>query len=81
MNEQQILSSFTQLLHDLLGDDSIELKMSTVRSDVPAWDSFQYVSFIAAVEMELGVKFKVAEVESFATVGDIVKETQKRLSK
>jgi acyl carrier protein len=81
MNEQQILSSFTQLLRDLLGDDSIELKMSTVRSDVPAWDSFQYVSFIAAVEMELGVKFKVAEVESFATVGDIVKETQKRLSK
>jgi acyl carrier protein len=81
MNEQEILSTFTRLLRDLLDDDSIDLKMSTLRAHIPAWDSFQYVNFIAAVEMEMGIKFKVAEVESFSTVGDIVKETQKRSRK
>ena len=35
------------------------------RDDVPGWDSFNYIKFIVAVEMELGVKFRVADVESF----------------
>jgi acyl carrier protein len=30
------------------------------------------VNFIVAVEMELGIKFKVADVESFENVGAIV---------
>jgi acyl carrier protein len=79
MNEQEILSTFTRLLCDLLGDDSIVLTMNSTRADVPAWDSFQYVTFIAAIEMQLGVKFRVADVESFATVGDIVRQTEKLL--
>jgi acyl carrier protein len=79
MNEQEILSTFTGLLRDLLGEDSIVLTMNSARADVPSWDSFQYVTFIAAVEMQMGVKFRVADVESFATVGDIVRQTQKLL--
>jgi acyl carrier protein len=46
--------------------------MQTVRSDVPEWDSFAYLNFIVSVEIQLGVKFSVADVESFETVGDIV---------
>ena len=41
------------------------------RSDIPAWDSFAYINFIVAVEQEFGVKFGVAEVEAFETVGAI----------
>jgi acyl carrier protein len=81
MNEPEILSTFTGILRDLLGDDSIELSMNSKRADIPAWDSFQYVTFIAAVEIQMGVKFRVADVESFATVGDIVHETQKLLQR
>ena len=39
---------------------------------MPRWDSFAYVNFIVAVEIEFGIKFRVADVESFETVGDIV---------
>ena len=80
MTQQEILSSLTRILRDLLLDDSIELTMETRREDVPNWDSFNYINFIVAVEMELGVKFKVADVESFANVGAIVKETMKMLA-
>ena len=38
----------------------------------PNWDSFNYINFIVAVEIEFGVKFKVADIESFANVGAIV---------
>ena len=72
MNDDQLLATFTQILRDLLGDESISLTMSTTRPDVAGWDSFNYVTFIVAAEVELGIKFRIADVESFRTVGDIV---------
>jgi acyl carrier protein len=73
MIEADILQTLTRILRDLLADDSIVLTMETRREEVPNWDSFAYVNFIVAAEMELGVKFGVAEVESFENVGAIVR--------
>jgi len=73
MTDQDILNRLTQILRDLLSDDSIVLTMETRRDDVANWDSFAYVSFIVAVEIEFGMKFRVAEVESFQKVGEIVR--------
>lgn len=73
MTGLDILNTLTQILRDLLSDDSIVLTMETRRDEVPNWDSFAYVNFIVAVESEFGVKFRVAEVESFQNVGAIVR--------
>jgi acyl carrier protein len=75
MTDQAIVNQMTQILRDLLADDSILLNMATRRDDVPNWDSFAYINFIVAVEGEFGVKFGVAEVESFSDVGAIVRRT------
>jgi acyl carrier protein len=74
MTEEEILTRYSQILRDLLFDDSIVLSMQTRRQDVPNWDSFNYINFIVAVELEFGVKFKVADIESFENVGAIVAE-------
>lgn len=76
MTNEEILGEFSRILRALLSDDTIKLRMDTRRSHIPAWDSFQYVNFIVAAEIELGVKFRVADVESFRTVGDIVAGAQ-----
>jgi acyl carrier protein len=73
MTDQDILNRLTRILRDLLSDDSIVLTMETKRDEVPNWDSFAYVNFIVAVEIEFGMKFGVAEVESFENVGAIVR--------
>lgn len=75
MTIEEILESFSSILRDLLGEDAIVLTQNTRRPDVPGWDSFNYVNFMVAVEMKFGVKFRVAEVESFATVGEIAQRT------
>ena len=80
MTAQEILAAFTRILRDLLLDDSIELTMETRREDVPNWDSFNYINFIAAVEIEFGVKFKIADIESFENVGAIVTQVTKMLA-
>lgn len=72
MTDSEILDAFSRILGDLLGDEDIRLTPTTRRPDVPGWDSLAYVNFIVAVELEFGVKFRVADVESFATVGEIV---------
>jgi acyl carrier protein len=79
MTVEEILSAFTRILRDLLLNDSIVLTMKTRREDIPNWDSFNYINFIVAVEIEFGVKFKVADIESFANVGAIVTELTKML--
>ena len=73
MTEQELLTTLTQILSDLLGDDTIQLTMDTVRDDVAGWDSFNYVNFIVAVEAEYKIRFRIADVEAFPNVGAIVK--------
>jgi acyl carrier protein len=80
MTAQDILTVCTRILRDLLLDDSIELTMGTRREDVPDWDSFNYINFIVALEAELGLKFRIADIESFADVGAIVRETMNTLT-
>jgi acyl carrier protein len=79
VTEQELLERFTRVLRDLVADDSIKLNQDTIRSDVPGWDSLKYVNFIVAIELELGIRFAVADVESFTTVGEIVAEAQRLL--
>jgi acyl carrier protein len=76
MTSQDILRICSRILGDLLAEDSIELTMTTRREEIPGWDSFGYINFIAILEMELSVKFGVADVESFADVGAIVHRVQ-----
>ena len=76
MTDQDTLGKLTRILRDLLGDESIVLTADTVREDVPNWDSYNYVIFIVAVEGEFGIKFPIADVESFRTVGEIVERIE-----
>ena len=80
MIAQEILPMLTRILRDLLFDDSIVLTTETRREDVPNWDSFNYINFIVAIEMEFGVKFKIADIESFENVGAIVEQMTKMLN-
>ena len=77
LTDEAVLATLTGILRDLLGDDTIVLGLATTRPEVPRWDSFAYVSFIVATEVEYGVKFPIADVESFKTVGDIVQAIRK----
>ena len=79
MTDQEILNAFTGILRDILLDDTIVLTKDTRREDVPNWDSFNYINFIVAVEVKFGVKFKVADIESFENIGAIIAETKKLL--
>lgn len=72
MSDSEILDLLTGILRDLLENPSIVLTPATTRADVPGWDSFAYVNFIVAIESQFGVRFRITDVESFQTVGDVI---------
>jgi acyl carrier protein len=78
MTDHATLDMFSHILRGLLDDDTIVLTRETTREDVPGWDSFAYVSFMAAVEQRFVVKFRVADIESFKTVGEIADAVERR---
>jgi acyl carrier protein len=79
VTDHELLTIFTRILRDLLGDDSIVLTLSTRRIDVEGWDSIMYVNFIVSIELELRIKFRVADVEAFEAVGDVVAKARSLL--
>jgi acyl carrier protein len=74
MDPAEILNELTTVLRDTLGNDTIDLTMETVRSDVSDWDSFTYIVFMVAVQSKFGVKFKASDIEAFANVGEVVQK-------
>ena len=74
LDAEDTLKQLTQLLRDVLGNESVELSMETVRSDVVGWDSFNYITFMVVVESHFGVKFRVSDIEEFPNVGAIVQK-------
>ena len=73
MTDSEQLAALTHILQDLLGDDSIELTMDTTQGDVPGWDSFCNVNFIVAIEEKFHIEFPIADIETFDSVGAIVR--------
>lgn len=80
MTNTELLESFSSTLADILGADDLALAMETERRQVPGWDSFNYINFIVALEIQYDVKFRVSDVEAFKNVGDIVNELQSMLN-
>jgi acyl carrier protein len=73
MSHEEKLAALTAILRELLGDDTLTLGMETAREDVPGWDSFAYINFISAVEVKYGIRFRIADIESFPDVGAIIR--------
>jgi acyl carrier protein len=78
MSDRTTLEAFSLILRRLLDNETIALTRETTRDDVPGWDSFAYITFMAAVEQQFGIKLKVADIESFKTVGEIVDAVERR---
>ena len=48
-----------------------EITEATKSADIKSWDSMNQVRFLAELEGYFSVKFKVKDILSFSTIGDI----------
>jgi acyl carrier protein len=80
MRQQEIYAQLTPIFHDVFDDDTLVLTPNLTAASVPAWDSFNHINLIVAVEARLKIKFQTAELESMNTVGHMVDLIEKKLA-
>ncbi len=72
MTREEMLVAVTEIVRDVLDDESIVLSESTSAPDVPGWDSFAHINIVVASEKEFGVRFRTHEIEQLQNVGEFV---------
>ena len=61
---------FLMQMQDVLQTDA-ELKTETVLADLDEWDSLSMMATMAFIDKNFGVKVKIADLKTLATIGDI----------
>ena len=72
MNNNEITARLNEVFRDVFGDSSISVTPSTTSDDIEDWDSIEHINLIAAVEDELGMRFKMREVSGMKNVGEMM---------
>ncbi|HXX18183.1 MAG TPA: acyl carrier protein [Candidatus Acidoferrum sp.] len=79
MDDSQVLTQLTEIIRDVLNNDTLTLTQETVAADVPEWDSFNHINIVVATEVKFGIKFKTAELEQVRNVGEFVALIERKL--
>lgn len=75
-----ILARLGALLAEVLNDGPIAAGPATRREEVPGWDSFAQINLTIAAEAAFGIRYRIADLERFETLGDIAAATAERLA-
>jgi acyl carrier protein len=65
------------LIKDVLNADSIS--MDSCQDNIAEWDSMAYLTIVAALEKEFGVRIGPENINRFNSVKNIIKEVEKCL--
>lgn len=70
-----ILATISEIIRDILDEESLEITEKTQRNALEGWDSMAQIQIICAIEKDLTIKFTMDELEQLNqmdSVGDIV---------
>jgi acyl carrier protein len=72
VTREAILHAVTDIVRDVLDDDSVILADTTSATDVPGWDSFAHINIVVASEKKFGIRFRTHEMEQLHNVGEFI---------
>ena len=71
MNKEEIFTKLNSIFRDIFDDDTIVLSEGTTAADIEDWDSLTYISLIAAIEDDFGIRFDMKDVLKMKNVGEM----------
>jgi acyl carrier protein len=69
----RLLTDVTAAIRTLLRDPDLELTLTTNLDDIPGWDSMDLIAVIVELECHFDLLFELPEIDTFSTVGDLVR--------
>lgn len=79
MNREEIIEKLTTVFHEVFNDNTIILTDEMTAADVENWDSLTHMLMITKVEEDLGIKFKLKELNRLKKVGDLINIVETKL--
>ncbi len=76
-----IYEKLNEIFQDVFDDDSLTINADTTPNDIEGWDSLANINIIVSIESEFGVKFKMEEISSMKSIGDIARFISKEIEK
>jgi acyl carrier protein len=81
MTQDDILAKVTALARGILSEPGLQLTMASTADVSEKWDSVAHMRLVLAVEEAFGVHFATSQIESFASVGNLVSAIATQLGK
>lgn len=75
-----ITERLTKVFRKVFDDESIELSPEMTANDVDGWDSLSHINLLIAIELEFGIEFKQNEIQSFANVGELMRNIERKMA-
>jgi acyl carrier protein len=75
------MKTFNAILSEIFKIEESEIDDKLTQTDVPEWDSMNYIVFISELEKHFGITFSMDEVINVGSIGDLrnlVTEKQKK---
>ena len=79
MKRNEIIEKITEIFREVFGDKNIVINDEMTAADVENWDSLTHMLMITKVEDELGIKFKLKELNRLKKVGDLISIVESKL--
>lgn len=72
MTREDIYARLNNVFQDVFDDDTIEVNDATTADDIEAWDSFEHINLVVAVEEEFDIKIPMGKTVTLKNVGEMV---------
>jgi acyl carrier protein len=72
VDESTVYEQLTDIMRDVLEDESIHLTPELTAKDVDGWDSLAHIRMLLTVEKTFGIKFSTSEISRLQNIGDLV---------
>ena len=73
MKNEIILTQIKDIMLLVFDLDELTISDSTTASDIEDWDSLSHMRLVVSIEKKFGIRLSTAEIESFDTVGAMVR--------
>ena len=71
MTREEVYKRLNEVFREVFDDESITVRDETTANDIEAWDSFEHINLVSAVEDEFSFKIPMGKVITMKNVGEM----------
>lgn len=76
---KDIIDRITSFIRSAFNDETLEFKPELSADGIPGWTSLSFMKLLESLEQEFGFRFKVMELISVRTLGDLAAVVEKHI--